>query len=111
MRTSVILAAAIVCGSAHAKCISNDAWTGPDKTKHFAVGVALGSAGVLAFNEPHKAFLVGAGIGLAKELYDRRGGGTCSAQDFAVTALGAAAGAYGTAWIVTPNFVGYARRF
>lgn len=112
MRTIAIAAALVIATPlTHAKCIGNDAWRGPDKTKHFAVGVAMGSAGVLAFNEPHKAFLFAAGVGLAKEAYDSRGRGTCSLQDFAVTALGAAAGAYGTAWIVTPNFVGYARHF
>ena len=92
-------------------CTTKDAWTGPDKTKHLAVGVATGSAGTLVFKDPHKAFLAATAVGLVKELYDREGGGTCSAQDFAVTALGAAAGAYGTAWIITPKFVGYSVRF
>lgn len=93
-------------------CTARDAWTGPDKTKHFAVGAAIGSAGVLAFENPHHAFLAGVAVGALKEVVDRRSvNHTCSLQDFAVTSLGAAAGAYGTAWIVGPGFVGYARRF
>lgn len=113
MKPALALAVAAACliGTAHARCITNDAWTGPDKKKHFAVGAALGTAGTLAFNKPRDAFIFGAAVGLAKEVYDSRGNGTCSAQDFAVTALGAAAGAYGTAWIVTPNFIGFAARF
>lgn len=111
LRTFAILSAACLIGSAHARCITNDNWTGPDKAKHFAVGVAIGSSGVLMFNKPRDAFLAGVAIGAAKELIDSSGGGTCSAQDFAVTALGAAAGAYGTAWIVTPRFIGFASRF
>lgn len=93
-------------------CTARDAWTGPDKTKHFAVGAAIGSAGVLVFENPHHAFLAGVAVGALKEAVDRRSANhTCSLQDFAVTSLGAAAGAYGTAWIVSPGFVGYARRF
>jgi uncharacterized protein YfiM (DUF2279 family) len=111
LRTFVLaVAAACLIGSAQARCITNDSWRGPDKTKHFAVGVAIGSSGVLLFNKPREAFWAGVAIGAAKELLDASRG-TCSAQDFAVTALGAAAGAYGTAWIVTPRFVGYAARF
>lgn len=113
MRAAAVFVVACAFASpAHAgRCTANDAWVGPDKTKHFAVGVAMGSAGVLAFSDPRRAFILGASVGLAKELVDRGGRGTCSFQDFAVTALGAAAGAYGTAWIVTPTFIGYARRF
>lgn len=108
---SIALAACAASASA-VPCTSVDKWTGQDKTKHFAVGVAAGSMGTLAFNDPHKAFAFGVALSAAKEVYDRRSPAhTCSFQDFAVTALGAAAGAYGTAWIVTPNFVGYARRF
>ena len=97
--------------SADARCISNDAWTGPDKTKHFAVGVAVGSIGTLVFKDKNNAILAGVAVGLAKEIYDSRGNGTCSTQDFAVTALGAMAGAYGTAYIVSPKFVGVSINF
>lgn len=112
LRTFVLaVAAACLIGSAQARCITNDSWHGPDKTKHFAAGVAIGSGGVLLFNKPRHAFAFGVLVSAAKEAYDAGGHGTCSAQDFAVTALGAAAGAYGTAWIVTPRFIGYAARF
>lgn len=92
-------------------CTTRDSWTGMDKNKHLVGGVILGSAGTLVFKSPEKGLLFGAAVGLAKEAYDSRGHGTCSLQDFTVTALGAAAGAYGTAWIVTPRFVGFAKVF
>jgi putative lipoprotein len=113
MKTAHALAVAAACllGTAQARCLTNDSWRGQDKAQHFAVGVALGSAGTLAFNRPRDAFIFGAAVGLAKEIRDSRGFGTCSFQDFAVTALGAYAGAYGTAWIVTPRFIGFAARF
>lgn len=92
-------------------CTASDKWTGPDKNKHFAAGAIAGSAGTLVFKDADKGFLVGVAVGAAKEIYDSRGHGTCSLQDFTVTALGAAAGAYGTAWIIAPRFVGYAKSF
>ena len=110
-RIPTVLALSVAVSAAGAKCIANDAWTGPDKVKHFGAGAAAGAAGTLVFKDARKGLLLGVAVGAAKEVYDTRGHGTCSLQDFAVTALGAAAGAYGTAWIVTPRFVGYARTF
>lgn len=96
-----------------AACTTADQWTGPDKTKHVLAGAAIGAAGSLVFKDPHKGLLLGAAVGVAKELYDRKHGGTCSLQDGVMTALGAAAGAYGTAWIVAPRknglFIGFAK--
>ena len=98
-----------------AACTTADRWTGPDKQKHLLAGAALGAAGTLATKDPLKGLAFGAAVGLAKELHDRRGGGTCSLQDFAVTALGAAAGAYGTAWLIAPRkdgvFIAFSTRF
>lgn len=115
MKTIVLLLALMIANSSFAKCITNDLWSGKDKTKHIAAGLAFGSAGTLAFKDPHYGFLLGAGIGLAKEAYDATGRGTCSFQDFAVTALASAAGAYGTAWVILPQkggvFVGYSHTF
>lgn len=105
------LAAAAACLNAEARCISNDSWRGPDKVLHFGAGAFAGGMGTLAFKSPHKGFTLGLAAGALKEFYDSRGHGTCSAQDFAYTALGAAAGAYGSAWLVTPRFIGYARVF
>lgn len=101
--SSVILAAAMVAPAAAAPCIANDAWTGPDKVRHFVAGAAIGSAGTLAFKDPHAGFWLGTAAGLFIEVRDARGAGTCSFQDFAVTAAGAAAGAYGTAWFIAPR--------
>lgn len=98
-------------GAMAAPCKTNDAWTGPDKNKHMVAGLVLGSSGTLVFKDANKGFLFGTAVAGLKEVYDSRGHGTCSFQDFAVTALGAAAGTYGTAWIVTPRFVGFAKVF
>jgi uncharacterized protein YfiM (DUF2279 family) len=108
---SIVALMLATSGIASARCITNDSWTGVDKNKHLAVGAAIGSVATLVFKDADNAFLTGVAVGLAKEIYDSRGHGTCSAQDFAVTALGAAAGAYGTAWIISPKFVGVNIRF
>lgn len=113
-----IIIVALLCGPAMAqkRCTMSDPWQGPDKTKHALVGAAIGSAGTLVFKDPDYGFLLGAGVGAVKELVDRRTPSrTCSFQDFAVTAMGAAAGAYGTALIVLPTprggiFVGVSKR-
>jgi putative lipoprotein len=86
-----------------APCITRDAWTGPDKTKHFVGGAAIASAVTLATRNPHYGFGAGVAVAIAKEAYDRTGRGTCSLQDMAVTVAGAAAGAYGTAWVILPQ--------
>ncbi|MGQ3051112.1 MAG: hypothetical protein ACT6S0_04950 [Roseateles sp.] len=109
----ILLAAALVvaCSFASAierKCRTDDLWRGPDKTKHMLGGAAIASAVTLATKEPHWGFAAGLAVGAAKEIWDRRGSGTCSFQDFAVTAGGAAAGAYGTAWLILPQRRGVA---
>lgn len=91
-------------------CTIKDSWTGPDKTKHFAAGAIIGGAGTLVFKDPDYGFALGAGIGVLKEIYDKQHSNhTCSFQDFGVTMLGAGVGAYGTYWIITPKFVGFAK--
>lgn len=110
------LALASYPAAAQQRCTMSDPWQGPDKTKHFIAGAGVGAAVTLATERPHWGFAAGVAVGAAKELVDRRGSGTCSFQDFAVTALGAAAGAYGTAWLILPDpkggvFVGYSRAF
>lgn len=107
----IVTAALLIAGTVNAACITNDAWTGPDKNRHFVAGAAIGSVTTLVFKEPKYGFIAGTLAGAFIEIRDARGAGVCSYQDFAVTALGAAAGAYGTAWIVTPNFVGFAKKF
>lgn len=114
---SIVLALALVASPAFAgKCITNDAWTGPDKTKHLAVGLAMGSSVTLLTKSPERAVLVATAVAAAKEVVDSRSAGhTCSLQDFAVTVAGGVAGAYGTAWVILPKKdgvqVAYAKRF
>ena len=111
MKKFLIAASIVLSTSAFAgACTTHDAWTGPDKTKHFIAGGAIGSAGTLVFKNPDYGFALGVGVGALKEVVDRMSSNhTCSFQDFAVTALGAGAGAYGTAWIITPRFIGFSK--
>ena len=113
MKTPAIITTLALAAIPSAACTTADKWTGPDKTKHVLAGAAIGAAGTLVFKDPHKGFLAGAAVGIAKELYDRKHGGTCSLQDGVMTALGAAAGAYGTAWVIAPRkngvFVGFSK--
>ena len=88
---AIIIAAS--AASAHARCISNDSWRGYDKNQHLAIGAVIGMAGTLQSGNKWHGFAWGTGIGALKELADSGGMGTCSLQDFAVTALGAAIGA------------------
>ena len=111
MRQLLAMIALVAAGAAHAGCTSSDSWTGQDKARHFMVGAAIGSGGMLLFDKPDQVFLFGLAVAAAKEAHDSRSGGTCSMQDFLATVGGAAAGAYGTAWIVGPNYVGFAARF
>lgn len=113
----IALALVLAAANTHAgPCTASDKWTGPDKTKHFAVGVALGAGGAVVFGNPKAGLLLGAGVGLAKEAWDRgQSNHTCSLQDFAATAAGAAAGAYGAGWLILPQrrgaVVAYAKTF
>ena len=104
--TTLLLSLTVL--GASAACRTNDSWTSPDKPKHFVAGAAVGAAGTLYFKEPFKGFLLGSAAGIGLEAFSAATGrGTCTVQDAAVSVLGAAAGAYGTAWIILPNFIGY----
>lgn len=116
MKAVHLLALALVPHLAIAgKCTTHDGWSGPDKTKHLIGGAAIGAAVTYATEKPLYGWAAGTAVGALKEVIDSRGHGTCSFQDFAVTSLGAAAGAYGTAWVILPMkkgvFVGYASNF
>lgn len=110
MRSLILLA---ICSSAAAgPCTTHDAWTGPDKNKHFAGGAAIASAVVLATGSKAQAVIATTIVAGLKEVADRRSQRhTCSFQDFAVTVSGGVAGAYGTSWIVGPNYIGFTKRF
>jgi uncharacterized protein YfiM (DUF2279 family) len=89
-----------------------DEWTGRDKTLHFTVGAAIGGAVTIATDRRDYGIAAGVAVGLAKELYDaqHRSTHTPSAKDFAVTALGAVAGAY-TGLVIRHRFIGYQSSF
>ena len=84
----------VCCSPTQAKCIANDRWRGHDKQLHAGFGAAAGTVGTLYFNDPWKGALTGVAVGAAKEMIDLSGAGTCSFQDFAVTAAGSFVGAY-----------------
>jgi len=100
------IAAALTLGaalSAHAEFRTNDSWTGPDKNLHAGAGLAIGATVTLATGRPLYGFLAGSAFGVLKELSDSRHPGThdCTAQDLAVTVMGAAVGAYTGGLFVT----------
>lgn len=120
MIKTILLASLIAsCTAASAfegKCTTSDLWRGPDKTKHAIAGAAIGAAVTAATEKPLYGAIAATGVGLAKELIDRRyPNHTCSFQDFAVTAAAGVAGAYGTAWLILPRRngvqVAYVARF
>jgi uncharacterized protein YfiM (DUF2279 family) len=90
--------AMLVAPAAHAQA---DAWTGPDKVKHFGMSAPLGMVGSAMV--PREApfaqrvlygTLLGSLPGLAKELSDMgRPGATASMKDMTFNVLGAALGA------------------
>ncbi len=83
-------------------CKLNDAWKGPDKTKHILAGAAVGSSITLLTDKPVYGVLATAVVAAGKEANDRRGYGTCSFQDFAVTMAAGIAASYGTKLIILP---------
>lgn len=103
MKKLLIVAAISLSFGAQSKCLTRDKWSGTDKNMHFVAGAFAGAGATAQFRDPLKGFAAGVAIGALKELSDSRGGGTCSLQDFAVTAIGAAVGAYGGAWLIAPT--------
>lgn len=101
-RTLVAAALACIAFSAHA-----DEWTGRDKNLHFAGGAAIATAVTAATGNEWHGFLAGTAAGLAKEVHDATGRGQVSGKDFAVTALGAFAGAKITGLALGKNRVTY----
>jgi uncharacterized protein YfiM (DUF2279 family) len=99
-------------GTASAIDIFNDVWTGPDKTKHAAVGLVAGTAGTLVFKNEWAGAGIGCAVGFAKEAYDydRRDTHKASFQDFAWTCAGAFLAAGGSKYYLnyrngTPQIV------
>lgn len=107
-KTLSLLALALSCTGAFAACDSPDKWTGVDKAKHFAVGMAAGATVATVSSSTWVGFGAGVALGLAKEAYDSRHPQShhCSVQDFAATAAGAAVGALAANWLVIPHTKG-----
>lgn len=87
---AAVLAAAPVLAAAG--CTTRDRWQGSDKDAHAVAGLVIGTAATLHFRSRWAGFATGAAVGVLKELGDTQGS-SCSLQDAAITALGAALGA------------------
>lgn len=112
MKITLAIASIILATSADAKCTAHDKWTGHDKQLHFIAGSAIALGVTAQTRDPWKGFAYGAGVGLVKEALDAGGSGTCSAQDLAITVIGAGVGAYfGGKLILAPNYIGYRTEF
>jgi uncharacterized protein YfiM (DUF2279 family) len=84
-----------------------DGWFDQDKRKHFVISLGLAAggygAGAVLSRERHVRLITGAGlalgVGLGKEIHDRRQGRLFSFKDLAWDAAGTAAG-LGLAWLL-----------
>ena len=101
MKLTPILALTLLCGSAHSQ--TQDKWIAPDKFKHLAAGTAIAGAGTFILDDARAGFALGCGVGILKEVYDKRHPDihTASWKDAAVTCLGAGIGATGMRWMLT----------
>lgn len=101
-QTLIALIAVLALTDGHA-----DEWTGRDKAQHATVGVVLGSLGTAASKSPTVGCLIGAGAGLAKEVYDGQHPDkhTASFKDFVVTAGFACLAAKVTGLLISPTGV------
>jgi hypothetical protein len=83
-------------------CKLKDAWKGPDKTKHILAGALIGGSVTYMTERPEYGVLATLVAAAGKEANDRRGYGTCSFQDFAVTMAAGIAASYGTKLVILP---------
>lgn len=91
---AAILAATLAAPlPAEAGCTTRDAWRGPDKEQHAGAGFFIGLAATFQTRDPWAGPALAAAVGAAKEAIDTKTGGTCSLQDFAVTAAAGLIGA------------------
>lgn len=105
MKIFAIIMLSLFSLAAQARCTASDKWNGNDKQLHFGGGAAIAALATMHTGDRAKGFYTGVAIGAAKELIDAGGVGQCSLQDFAVTAAGAALGAY-TGGLVVTHFKG-----
>lgn len=97
----LVIALIFGCAPLFAKCVTNDSMRGWDKRAHFAGGAVIATVATMHTSDPWKGFWIGTAAGVAKEVLDAGGTGTCSAQDLLATAAGAAIGAWTGGVIVT----------
>ena len=103
----VALLAGLACSQTHA-----DDWTGPDKTKHFAVSAVIGAAAYAITEDRSQAFMLALAPGLAKEIYDStQSDNHFSSKDMLWNALGAAVGVQVGFVVFKPNEVSVSWKF
>lgn len=89
-----------------------DEWTGPDKTKHFAVSALIAAGAYAATESRNQAFLIALAPGLLKEVYDStQPNNHFSGKDMVWNTLGAAVGVQIGYVIIKPNEVSVSFRF
>ncbi len=90
-----------------------DAWTGPDKNQHAAIGAILGTAIAASSGSPLQGCVTAASIGAAKEIYDSfyPSKHSVSIKDFVVTAAFGCSFAYATNWVITNKEIKYSIKF
>lgn len=104
---------AVIAALSFSLAANADEWTGPDKTKHFLGGAAIGAAVTLATDKPEYGIAAGILVGVAKEAYDdrHRNKHTVSIKDLLLTVAGSAVGSYAGSLIIKKDFIGIQTTF
>ncbi len=107
-KLAVVLALGAGCVAAVPSAAAEDpyAWNNRDMKQHFVAGFLIGSIVTADSESPRKGVIVGATIGVLKEVLDDASFHH-STGDALATAVGAIAGSYFTGLIVVPGAVWY----
>lgn len=97
----LVIALIFGCAPLFAKCATDEPLGRADKRLHFAGGAVISTLATVHTGDPWKGFWLGTAAGVAKEVLDAGGTGSCSVQDLLATTAGAALGAWTGGWIVT----------
>lgn len=114
MFKKLILVSCLISTSVFAEGFqTHDSWTGNDKTQHAIAGLVIGAAVTAYTKNDNYGMIAGCGVGALKEVSDlHRRNHSATFQDFAVTCLGAVAGAQLVKGLyLTPNGLFYTRSF
>lgn len=103
-RAGAAIGAALILALSAVSDARADSWTGADKGLHLAAGAAIALPVTLATSSTTFGAATGCGVGVLKELADkRRPGHVASAKDAVVTCAGALVGAQLGGLFVVPR--------